>query len=110
MNEYNEAEFIETVKGAYLQTKMIGLIPYNVFDILVGSGEIVLDKEEKIEVRQAVEKSMRSRAEATGLKAVRDFVHMKNTDKKGYEIMVRNECKRRVVAIHFNKMDEIDRF
>lgn len=100
---------IKTAKDVFLKTNLIGLIPVKVYDILEQQGEIVITVEEKQAIRNRVESRLINEATKHGLKAIREFNDLKH-NKRDYEILVRNECKKQVVANYFTLQNNIDNF
>lgn len=100
-------KWIELVRETYLKTKLTGLIPVPIYDLLEQSKEINLDLEEKTKLRAQVESRLMNEATQEGLKAIREFRALKN-NKRDYEILVRNECKKQAVANYFTLQNDID--
>lgn len=104
---FNPSELVETAKSVFLKTKLIGLIPVQVYEILLEQKEIILDKAEKAEIRRKVEVRLQNEAITGGMVEQRNFAKLK-ADAKEYETKVRNECKKQAVALYFIKMEQIE--
>lgn len=100
---------VEVVRKTYLKTKLTGLIPAPIYDILSERKDIDLDLEEKTKLRAQVESRLMNEATQQGIKAIREFRQLKER-KKDYEILVRNECKKQAVANYFTLQNNIDNF
>ncbi|GEO08730.1 hypothetical protein SAE01_12260 [Segetibacter aerophilus] len=106
----NYPELFETVRNIFLKTGLVGLIPTPLYDFLDSTKELELTMEEKTAIRVHVEKRLVHEAEQEGLKAVKELRQLKKDDHRGYELRVRNECKKQAVANYFIKQNNIDNF
>lgn len=101
----NGDELVETVRAVFLKTKLTGLIPSKVYDILVEKEELNLDNTQKEAIRARIIAKLNQDAIAGGEIEIRA---LKMMNKRDYEIKVRNECKKQAVANYFLLQNEID--
>lgn len=108
--EVNEDEFIETIKELFKETKLIGLIPERLFDILWKRKEIRFAEGEAEQIEAKVKIRLENEAGKEGLKAQKDLKHLQNSFPQEYAKMVKRECKRQAVAVYLMKQIEMDEF
>jgi hypothetical protein len=105
--QFEPDEFLQSVKGVFLLTKNVGLISVRAYEILEQRKEIELSNEEKAEIRKKVEARLNTIMHEG---PEEDAKELKMLNKRDYEIRVRNECKKQVVADYFLKQSAIDNF
>jgi hypothetical protein len=103
-------KFVEDARSIFLKTKLVGLIPVQVYEKLEKDGDIDLTLDEKKAIRARVEKRLLNEAEKEGPRAVIDFRNYQKNLAVEYEKKVRMECKKQAAAEYFIKQNEIDNF